>query len=109
MSRSFLAMWDQHGLECLFDITGMDHKLIMSMLKGEKFTAPFNIVTMILRARYNSQRHYEIYTFNADNDIDSDTVKQLFDTDPQFIVDFIRREGRQLYSDRVSDNSIKIR
>lgn len=108
MSREYLAMWDQEGLECLFDITDMDHNMMIAKLKGESFKVPFNLSTLILRARYNSQRHYEIYTFSTEDSITQDQVKELFDINPQYIVDFIRKEGRKLYSDRNEPNRIKI-
>lgn len=95
----FLAMWDCDGLESLFDITGMDHEAMLAGLKGETFKAPFHIGTMILRARYNSQRSYEIYTFSTDPDIDYDCVKEMFKYSPQVIVDAIRDKGDKIYSD----------
>ncbi len=108
MSRNYLAMWDEEGLECLFDITGMDGDMMIAKLKGEKFTAPFNLSMMMLRARANSQRHYEIYTFSSDDSIDAEMIKDLFNDNPQFIVDLIREHGNKLYSDRAEPNRIKI-
>ena len=101
MSRQnkFLAMWDCEGLECLFDITDLEGDNFMSTLKGETCKTPFNISTMMLRARYNSQRSYEIYIFDTDETMDYDFVKDMFDTDPQVIVNSIRGNGRKLYSD----------
>jgi hypothetical protein len=52
---------------------------------------------MILRARANSQRSYEIYEFNSALDIE--VVKELFKTDPQVIVNWIRKNGYKIYSD----------
>lgn len=101
MSRPnrFLAMWDCNGLECLFDITDHDGDMLMSKLKGETFKVPYNISMMLMRARANLQRSYEIYTFTTDSTMDYDDVKALFETDPQVIVNAIREQGNMIHSD----------
>ena len=109
MNNRFLAMWDNLGLEYLVDITDMDHDYMIAQLKGEPFKTPFNIATLMLRARANNQRHYEIYIFETDESIDEEMVRSLFETDPQFLVDFIRREGNKLFSDRINESEVKIR
>ena len=93
-------MWDCYGLEYLFNITDWDRKRVWSVLKEEVHPASPNLQTLILRAKYNSQRHYEIYLFDADNSITEDDIRDLFKTNPQFIVDFIRKNGNPLYTDR---------
>ena len=60
-----------------------------------------NLNMLIMRARYNSQRHYEIYTVDVDESITVADIEELFDTDAQMIVDLIRARGYKLYSDRV--------
>ena len=105
--RRYLAMWDCNGLECLFDITDVEHDMMIANLKGETCKVPFNISTMILRARFNTQRSYEIYAFSTEYDIDYDTIKTMFDTTPQVIVDLIRKTGHKIHSD-YSANSRKV-
>ena len=104
MTNTFLAMWDCNGLECLFDITNMEHDAMIAGLKNETFKMPFNISTLMLRARVNSQRSYEIYSFSTESDIDYDDVRELFDSDPQSIVNLIRSKGRKIYSDYSPSN-----
>jgi hypothetical protein len=104
MTNTFLAMWDCEGLECLFDITNTEHDAMIAGLKNEPFKMPFNIGTLMLRARYNSQRSYEIYSFSTDTDVSYDDVKEMFDSDPQGIVDLVRRKGRKIYSDYSPSN-----
>ena len=107
-SRHYLAMWDMYGLEYLFDMTKYNeqreqwHKEeVWSVLKDEnhKSIEPSGppLSMMILRARMNSQRRYEIYEFMSD--IDHKTIKSLFESDPNFIVEFIRENGLKIYSD----------
>ena len=94
----FLAMWDCNGLESLFDITDLEHDAMISGLKNETFKVPFNLSTLMLRARANSQRSYEIYIFET-TDMNYNEVLAVFDGSPQTIVDAIRANGRKLYSD----------
>ena len=107
----FLAMWSSEGLECIFNLSEWkvkddlwEQSKIWSTLKDEAHH-PRELVPlqqMILRAKFNTQRFYEIYTFRTDPGIDEETVRELFETSPQFIVDFIRKNGTQVYSDRAT-------
>ena len=105
--RSYIAMWDHTGLECIFDCTEEKEKYVqwekdamVSILKGDaKPTRETNIPIqqMILRARFNSQREYEIYEFNSTVSIKS--LEKAFQSNPQPIVEFIRDNGYKIYSD----------
>lgn len=105
--RRYLAMWDCYGLESLFDITNHDHDAMIAGLKGETFKIPYNISMMIMRAKFNTQRSYEIYAFTAGPDIDYDTIVDMFKTSPQVIVDAIRKNGHMIHSDH-SPNQQKV-
>jgi hypothetical protein len=96
--NKFLAMWDCNGLECLFDISDLEHDAFIAGLKDVPFKTPFNLTMMMMRARANSQRSYEIYIFET-TDIDYDEVKAMFEDSPQVIVDAIRKNGNKLFSD----------
>jgi hypothetical protein len=110
---SFLAMWDVNGLEAIYDtksaraeIKAWEKENIFAIIKEEKHRAkpkPIPLNQMILRARMNSQRSYEIYEFNSALDIDG--VKELFKTDPQIVVDWIRKNGYKTYSDYVDEKA----
>ena len=105
-------MWDMLGLECIFDVGAAKDEIenwekgaIWSTLKEEshgKKPNPIPLQMMLLRARMNSQRSYEIYEFTATMDIDE--VKQIFKDDPQIIVDWIRENGHKIYSDYVKSD-----
>lgn len=102
-------MWDMTGLECLINVSKIEKEHeqwekenIWRVLKEENKTlkpASVPLHAMIMRARYNSQRHYEIYTF--DSELSEEDIKETFETSPQVIVDAIRNIGHELYSDRV--------
>ena len=107
--KNFLAMWDNMGLECIFDV---DQELsqqqewektkVWNTLQGLNTpTRNSNIPLkqMIIRAKANSQRHYEIYQFAAQG-LDIQDIKDVFETDPQFIVNHIRKNGKKIFSER---------
>jgi hypothetical protein len=106
MNNKFLAMWDCNGLECLFDITDMEHDAMMSGLKNETYKMPFNLSMMMMRARFNNQRSYEIYTFETESDIDYECIKDMFEHTPQTIVDAIRKNGNKIYSDYTAKEKV---
>lgn len=104
----FIAMWDMTGLECLINVSKVEEEHerwekenIWRILKEENKTdKPVNIPLhqMIMRARFNSQRHYEIYTF--DSELTEEDIRETFESDPQVMVDAIRNVGHKFYSDR---------
>ena len=106
--RYILSMWDQDGFECLQDITAkhpdnFEKDQIIDILKGDKPQSnPLSqqIFAMTLRARYNSQRAYEIYIFSTEDDIDFKDIKDWMTADPQSLVEWIRvNHYSKVYSD----------
>ena len=79
-------------------------------LKGEPVseTAVPNYNHLLLRARVNSQRHYEIYTCEAVDGITAEDIREMFEISPQSAADTIRRLGHCLYSDRAEKNRVLI-
>ena len=102
--KRFLAVWDMLGLEYLCDLSEIEEQQTWAILKEEPIKNVPNLNMILLRARTNSQRHYEVYTFESDG-IEYDTIKEMFDTSPQFIVDLIREKGYKIYSDRISEKT----
>ena len=105
-------MWDCNGLESLYDVdlhmnryNEWEKLKVVAILKEEKL--PDNppaipLQFMLLRARVNSQRAYEIYEFNST--LWYDELKEAFMDDPQPIVEWIRENGKKVYSDYVKQN-----
>lgn len=108
-TKHYLAMWDCNGLECLYEVDThikeyeeWDKKRIVSILKEEQVPIKptgIPLQMMLLRARVNSQRAYEIYEFNST--VEYDELKEAFIESPQHIVEWIRENGKQVYSDYV--------
>jgi hypothetical protein len=99
-NNRFVVMWDCNGLEAVEQLPD-PAETTFALLKGTKPPEYPNIMHWRLRARYNSQRHYEIYAFNADDDLTEVSIRNAFESAPQGIVDFIRANGQKIYSDRV--------
>ena len=97
------------GLECLFDVdlymnkyNEWDKLKVFSILKDERIPEKppaIPLQMMILRAKFNSQRAYEIYEFNST--LKYDELKEAFNDNPQPIVEWIRENGKKVYSDYV--------
>ncbi len=93
----FLFMWDMYGLEFCQDVTAVEKRNMIKALKNEQLERPFNLNALLLRARFNSQRNYEVYTMTVEQGITEEQVKDWFKNNPQEAVDQIRARGRAIY------------
>jgi hypothetical protein len=110
--HTFIVMWDMYGLEYLADITADNQRVTWEKLQGKESPkhAYANPLHLKLRAQYNTQRHYEIYLFNAAEGITTEDIQSMFEADPQSAADTIRRIGHCYHSDRApEDHKIAIR
>lgn len=98
-------MWDMYGLESVINVTEIQDDAIIAGLKGEKVKHTNPLHYMILRAKFNMQRCYEIYSI-VTKDIDKDDFIRLFKDSPQMIVDLIRERGTKIYSDRQTREAV---
>ena len=114
----FLLSWDMNGLETVLDLTTLEHlrheeekKRMWAVLgdpeardPGDQTGAALNrtVQSILLRARINSQRHYEVYTIQTDSGISEHDMRELFESNPQHATDLVRERGNCLYSDRVT-------
>jgi hypothetical protein len=104
----FVVMWDMTGLEALIDVTKLnkeheqwEKENIFRILKEQDTKlkpAHVPLDMMIMRARANTQRHYEIYA--VDSELSEEDIREAFEISPQAIVDSIRNVGHKFYSDR---------
>lgn len=111
-TKHYLAMWDMLGLECLYDVdlhmskyNEWEKQKVVAILKEERTPdqpSGIPLQMMLLRARVNSQRAYEIYEFNST--MAYDELKEAFNDNPQPIVEWIRENGKKVYSDYVKQN-----
>ena len=110
MSHQFLIMWCNEGLDCCIDITEDQQRRMWQQLKGELVSesAIPNLNHIMLRARFNTHRHYEIYTCEATDGITAEDIKEMFEVSPQTAADTIRRLGHCLHSDRATKDRVLI-
>lgn len=102
-SRVYICMWDERGFETLKDCTRWERETFLNTIAGKDLTpAPVNLQAMMMRARFNPQRSYEIWTFNTVEELDEETLWSYAETNPQALVDMIRKRGKQLYSNAKS-------
>ena len=103
-SNLFLLSWDCNGLEACINVTEYEKETVWAKLKDEDPPAKLGSMVnhLMLRARYNPQRHYEIYTMNAVAGISEEEIRSMFDADPQGSADLVRDRGNKIFSDRVT-------
>ena len=104
----FAVMWDQTGLEAVQKVPN-PADITFALLKGAEPPTLPALMHWQLRARYNSQRHYEIYLITATPGITEDDIRSMFEASPQTAADTIRRIGQKYYSDRVQEDCVAIR
>ena len=116
-SNLFLISWDLHGLEAVVDIgdleqleTEMEQRRLMAILRDPDLRDPGRsnyvgqlVNNVLLRARINSHRHYEVYTIHTTSDVDKEQLAELFKEDPRTATELIRAHGNCVYSDRIKE------
>ncbi len=108
LCKTWVLSWDQEGLEGV--VLAYDPQWLMdSLTTGKMPSIDRTVNTMMLRARFNTQRHYEIYAINFDYEMTEEDIRKYFDDSPQSFVDLIRERGHKLYSDRAREDRIVIR
>lgn len=106
-SNAFLFSWNMHGIESIVPITQYEffeeNNLIkiLSEKEAEKRN-PLNsiIQQLLLRARFNTQRQYEVYAIDCPEEMDEVFWYKQWDDFPQETAETIRERGHRLYSDR---------
>jgi hypothetical protein len=98
--RSFAVMWDCNGLEAIGEVVDPALKTWAVIANKPVPRENFNLEHWQLRARFNAQRHYEIYAIGVDGNISREDIVDMFQRDPQSAADLIRARGEKIYSDR---------
>lgn len=96
---SFAIMWDCYGLEAVVRLPD-PADTTFALLKGEEPPAMPNLNMWALRARFNSQRNYEIYLITAQPGIDVNDIRDMFEANPQEAANTIRRIGQKFLDHR---------
>jgi hypothetical protein len=113
-TNAYIFSWDNLGIESIVPITEYEHwdkqNLIRILSEERTKTNPLNAImhNLLLRARFNSHRHYEIYAIDCDESLDEKFWREQWEENPQFTADLIRERGHKIYSDRLQLNKITI-
>ena len=113
--RYYIVSWDNLGVEFFEEITGhhpdnwaKDH-LFDSIKQSKRVKKPirFSLQSLILRAQFNTHRHYEIYVFTSDDDMDPKEIRKWFTDSPQTFADWVRvNHSYKVYSNRKTEKDI---
>ena len=114
--RYYLVSWDMNGIECLRDVTDHhpDNWAKATLFTAIKTSAPVpkselghEIAMMRLRAQMNTQRHYEIYLFTAEDDLDIIDIDNWIKQDVQGFADWVRdNHAKCLWNDRATKKPV---
>jgi hypothetical protein len=112
------------GLETVIDLSEVearrkqaDKERVWNTLASPDLVDPGNPIerqisstvnAILMRARINSQRHYEVYTIHTDSSVAEKDVWTMFADNPQGAADLIRDRGTKLYSNRMQKGEIQI-
>lgn len=113
-TNAYVFMWDMYGVESIIPISqyeDWDKKNTWNILNDQPVERnPINsiIQSLLLRARYNTQRHYEIYAIDCSAEMDEAFWRAQWEEYPQATADLIRERGHKLYSDRASKKGVVI-
>lgn len=111
-SEVYILSWDMYGLESCINATHIDRVRVWNTLanKDERHEDINRLLSMLtMRARYNTQRHYEIYSIAVDSSITEQDLVEQFKADPQGMAELIRARGNKIYSDRIEEKRVLIR
>jgi hypothetical protein len=113
MNNRYLVVWDQLGLEAVWDLGAAEEKTTFETLAGTENAWHRNIGQRInyfmMRARFNGHRHYEIYLIETATSISKQDLENMFEENPQSAADLIRSRGVKILSDRENPSNIHIR
>ena len=117
----FILSWDCYGLEACVDVTehidqgnNFEKEKIFDLIKDpdaqphNKHVAEVNRIyfQLSMRARFNPQRNYEIYSVHTTADITAKDLKRMFEDNPQGTAELIRERGTQLLSNRETSKRV---
>ena len=107
--NAFLMSWNCTGVEAIVPITqyeDWDTVNAFEILQGNASnnSNPLNSIlnSILLRARFNSQRYYEVYAIDCDECFTEDDWRFMWESDPQATAELVRAHGVHLYGQGMS-------
>lgn len=108
----FLCVWDCNGIESVIDISEFENeenqRLLEMIATSKPVASRFGqlLGRLMLRARFNSHRNYEIYAIEAIEGITEENIFEMFTNNPQQSADLLRKNGVEIYSDRQNTKTV---
>lgn len=118
--KRMLFSWCSDGIETIYDFTDdytqavdFDRTKIFDIIKDPNDIPKNSAMTrvsitidmILLRARMNPQRYYEVYHISCDDQLDEKFWEREWTERPQMTAELIRDRGVKLYSDRNSNKT----
>ena len=99
MSTQWVVLFDNEGLDTLVPYGDMVEEQVMSKLAGNEMSreAQHTISRIMLRARFNEQRHPEVWCYSTADDIEYQDMRDAWENNPQYMADLVRKSGEQLH------------
>lgn len=113
-TNAYLFMWNCYGIESIVPITQYEDQSKFDMwkiLKEEPVGKnPLDDIVnqMLMRARFNAERSYEVYAMDCAEGITEEDLFAMWDNNPQYAADLTREKGVCLFSNRNKTQKIKI-
>ncbi len=113
--RYYIVSWDNLGVEFFEEITEYHpenwakNHLFDSIKQSKKVEEPmgFSLQSLILRAQFNTHRHYEIYVFTSEDEVGPEDIQDMFTRDPQAFADWVRENhSYKVYSNRKTTKDV---
>lgn len=124
---TWLLSWCSEGLEAVINVDeyqarhlDQEKQLVWNTLTAEDPEDVKKTVTagdelnsimqrILLRARVNNHRHYEVYTIGMPGGTTEQDIRDMFEgSGAQYIVDLIREKGTKYFSDRANTQKVRI-
>lgn len=105
MATQWVVLFDNEGLDTLIPWSELVEETVMSRLSGEPRVGPnpqHVVSRTMMRARLNTQRNTEVWAYNTSDDIDVDTMRQVWDDSPQYMADLVREKGTNMFGKKSS-------
>jgi len=99
MSRSWVVMFDDEGIDTLIPWTDVKEENIIAKLSGDQGIDSRQLVARtILRAQLNNHRNTEIWGFDTAEDMSVDTMIELWKHENiEPLKELVRSKGNKLY------------
>ncbi len=112
--NAYLFVWTEYGIENIVPITQFENWDAENMWKILQDKQPEvnplgSIISYaLIRARYNSERRYEVYAMDCEEGITEQDLYDMWENSPQYAADITRAKGVCLFGASKKPEKVKI-